>query len=242
MASVVLVHGIRTSGTMWRAQSRMLERAGVPHLAVDLPGYGSRIGEPFTLARCRQTLDAAVASLQPPHVVVGLSLGSYVAIDWAARTAVAPEAIVLASCGTQPRGIGLSGYIVVAGLIARLPDKGLGLHTWAAQRVVDAELAADLLDGGVGLDAVVPTLQELAGLDVRGALTRIECPIWFVNGQRDHFRVEERRMLRATRAGTLVVVPDAGHLVALDQPAAFADLVAAVVDEVDVITRSRPRG
>lgn len=233
MASVVFVHGIRTSGTMWRAQARMLASAGVPHVAVDLPGHGSREEERFTLAGCREVLDAAVTSLEPPHVVVGLSLGSYVAIDWASTTARPPAALVLASAGTQPRGAGLAGYLAVARAIGLLPDRGLGLHTWLAGRVLDGGAVADLLAGGVALDAMVPTLRAVGGIDVLAALAGIDCPVWFVNGARDHFRLGERTILAATRAGTLVVVPRAGHLVALDRPAAFHEVLAEVIEQVD---------
>lgn len=225
---------------MWRAQGRVLDDAGIPHLAVDLPGHGTRLEEAFTLARCREVLDKAVASLDPPHVVVGLSLGSYVAIDWAASrrpTASRPAAMLLASCGTRPRGLGIAGYIAVAGLIGRLPDKGLALHTRSAQRVLGVDGAADLLDGGVGLDAMVPTLRALRDLDVPAAIGEIECPLWFVNGSRDHFRVEERLMLESARAGTLVVVPRAGHLVALDQPEYFSRLVRELIEDVDLHRR-----
>lgn len=237
MASVILVHGIRTSATMWRQQSERLAAAGVPHLAIDLPGHGARTSQPFTLAGCRGALDEAVASLPAPHVVVGLSLGSYVAIDWAGSragtTAAGPDAMLLASCGIRPQGIGLSGYLLAAGLIGRLPDRGLGLHTWMARHVLDPAAADDILAGGVAVDSMVPTLRAMRQIDVIGALGRLECPIWFVNGARDHFRLEERRLLRAAPHTTLVVVPKAGHLVALDQPSAFADVLDAVTQHVE---------
>lgn len=233
MASVVLVHGIRTSATMWGKQSRLLAEAGVAHVAVDLPGHGTREGEPFTLAGCRDVLDEAVASLEPPHVVVGLSLGSYVTIDWASTTAEPASALVLASAGTQPRGVGLAGYLGVARAIGRLPDRGLGLHTWLAGRVLDGATTDDLLAGGVPLDAMIPTLEAVGGIDVLAALARIACPTWFVNGTRDHFRAEEQRIVRAARAGTLVLIPGAGHLVALDQPHRFHDVLAEVLAQVD---------
>lgn len=147
MASVVLVHGIRTSATMWRQLQRALTAAGISSVAVDLPGHGSRDGEPFSKVASRAVLDDAVAALPGPHVVVGLSLGSYLAIDWAARTARPPAALVLASCGTRPRGPGIAAYIAVARLISRLPDAGLGLHTRLVRAVLGSA-AEDVLAAG----------------------------------------------------------------------------------------------
>lgn len=62
-------------------------------------------------------------------------------------------------------------------------------------------------------------------------------PVWLVNGRWDHFRVNERRCLAASRDGRLIVVPAADHLVSLTNPAAFnehlLELVAAVSDTSD---------
>jgi pimeloyl-ACP methyl ester carboxylesterase len=241
MASVVLVHGIRTSSAMWREQSRRLSDAGVEHLAVDLPGHGSRAGEPVTLPRCRQVIDEAVDALGQGCVVVGLSLGSYVTIDWAARTRTPPTALVLASCGTRPQGIGLRGYIAAASLIGLLPDRGLGLHTVLARRVLGDVVARDLLDGGVPLEAMVPALRAVQGVEMLADLQRIGAPIWFVNGRWDHFRTEERRILRAAPRATLVTIPRASHLVALDRPDEFAATLLDVVAQVDAWTAARQR-
>ena len=58
-------------------------------------------------------------------------------------------------------------------------------------------------------------------------------PVWLVNGQFDHFRIEERRMLRAARDGRLVVIPGATHLVSLARPDHFTAVVLGVVAELD---------
>ena len=58
--TVVMVHGIRTSATMWRAQVEHLAARGVIGVAVDLPGHGTRMAETFTLEGALQTIDAAV--------------------------------------------------------------------------------------------------------------------------------------------------------------------------------------
>ena len=60
VVQVVLVHGIRTSATMWRSQIEYLGERGNPVVAVDLPGHGSRMPEKFALDAAFETIDEAV--------------------------------------------------------------------------------------------------------------------------------------------------------------------------------------
>ena len=82
---LVLVHGSRLASSQWLPQVPLLEGRATLSL-VDLPGHGSRDGEHFTLARCVTVLDEAVDEAPPgaPVVLVGHSLGGYVAMAYAA--------------------------------------------------------------------------------------------------------------------------------------------------------------
>src|SRR5665647_3273547 len=82
---VVLIHGIRVTSTMWRAQQDALASTGRPVIAVDLPGHGARSGEPFTIDGALAVVHDAVDELGRRAVVVGLSLGGYIAITYSAR-------------------------------------------------------------------------------------------------------------------------------------------------------------
>ena len=81
--SVVLVHGLRTSATMWRGQIAALEAAGHEAIAIDLPGHGSRISERFTLDGATAAIGDAVESASHPVFLCGFSLGGYTSIHWA---------------------------------------------------------------------------------------------------------------------------------------------------------------
>src|SRR4051794_565087 len=100
---VVLVHGLRASRTMWRAQVDSMERAGGVAVAVDLPGHGRRLDERFTLDEAVETVTRAIDGLGGRALVVGLSLGGYVAITHAARRPDQVVGLVATSCCTQPR-------------------------------------------------------------------------------------------------------------------------------------------
>ena len=230
--TVLLVHGVRASATMWRAPLRALDAAGVPALAPDLPGHGARAGEAFTLERALATLDDAAAAAGGPVVVAGLSMGGYLAVHWAARTR-RPAAVLAASCCTRPAGPPLWAYRRLARTIARLPDGGARLGDALARRAVPAEALADVLAGGMSAGVMDAVLAGLAGIDPLADLRAIDAPVWLVNGRWDHFRTQERRFLRQCADGRLVVVPGASHLVSLVRPVAFNRVLLELVDAVD---------
>ncbi|MBT0994346.1 alpha/beta hydrolase [Cellulomonas sp. DKR-3] len=223
--AVVLVHGVRTSRTMWRRQSEALARAGVPSVAVDLPGHGTRSDERFTLDGAVDAVADGVGGLGGRALVVGLSLGGYVAIAHAARHPAQVAGLVAAGCCTRPRAVLVGGWAVLARGIARLPDRGAWLNDASARAVLGADAAADLGAGGFSLDVMADVLREVATLDPVAELAHVDAPVWLVNGRYDHFRGDERRYLAACRDGRLVVVPGATHLVSVVAPVAFTRAV-----------------
>ncbi|SFB02654.1 Pimeloyl-ACP methyl ester carboxylesterase [Cellulomonas marina] len=236
---VVLLHGMRTSGTMWRAQREALERLGIPVAAPDLPGHGTRLHERFTLENAFRAVDEAVAGLGRPVLLVGLSLGGYVGAAWAARRPGAVAGLVAASCSTRPLRPVVGGWTVAAHGFARLPDRGAGINQWLVDRTLPASAAVDVGAGGFALDVVADALRAVGTLRPLEDLAALEVPVWLVNGRFDHFRGEERRFLAACRDGRLVVVPGSTHLVSLVRPVAFTRAVLDAHAEVAATLAAR---
>jgi pimeloyl-ACP methyl ester carboxylesterase len=229
---VLLVHGIRTSASMWRHQREWLAEAGHPVLAVDLPGHGSRLGEVFTVAGALAAIDAGVDALGGRAVLVGLSLGGYYAIAYAGQHPGKVRALVAAGSAFVPGGPGLTGYRLLARAIHRLPDRGLALHTLLVRRMLPPAGIIDVLAGGVALDVMDAGLRSTGTLRPLVDLRAYPGPVWLVNGAWDHFRVHQNRFLRAAANGTLVTVPGAGHLVSLARPHAFDTVLRRILAQV----------
>jgi pimeloyl-ACP methyl ester carboxylesterase len=233
--SVVLLHGIRTSASMWRAQLEALQAAGIRGHAVDLPGHGSRLGERFSMEGALDAIDAAVDGLPGPVLLCGLSLGGYLALHWTAeRGAGRIDGLLAAACGTTPHGAPLAAYRGIADLIARLPDQGAWLNQFMVDRFIrDPVAREDVVGGGVALDVMADGLGAMASVRPLSAIARIRVPILFVNGRFDHFRMEERRYLRAAQRrpglppswSQLAIVPGASHLVSLTRPQEFTRIL-----------------
>lgn len=232
---VVLVHGLRTSRTMWRAQVEALRAYGVEALAVDLPGHGERRGERFTLDGAVRAVADGVDAVGGRALVVGLSLGGYVGIAHAARRPEQVAGLVAAACSTRPLVALVDGWALLARGIARLPDAGAGLNQGMVDRVLPPSAAADVAAGGFALDVMDDVLRAIRAATPVDDLARVEAPVWLVNGRYDHFRGEERRFLRACRDGRLVVVPGATHLVSLTAPVGFTRVVLGAVDAVSAL-------
>lgn len=232
---VLMVHGIRTSRTMWRAQVEAL--AGYRTLAVDLPGHGTRLGETFTVAAARQTIADGVEALGGRVLLVGLSLGGLLAIDHAARHPGQVAALVAAACSTSPQVRLRAGWAEVSRWIERTPGSGAGLNALVVRAFLTPQGAVDIGAGGFALNVMSQALREVAVLDPEADLAALRCPVWLVNGRFDHFRMQEARMLRAARSSGQpvrhVVVPHARHLVSLDAPVAFTRVLFDALDALD---------
>jgi pimeloyl-ACP methyl ester carboxylesterase len=96
------------------------------------------------------------------------------------------------------------------------------------------ETRPDFGAGGYALDVQDAELRSLAALDIATAVSRIEIPLWLVNGQFDQLRVHERLFIRLAPQAELIVVPRTSHLVTAMRPQVFnavLGLALAVVQE-----------
>lgn len=202
IGSVVLVHGVRSSSQVWTRQAEKLRADGHHCVTVDLPGHGPRRDERYSLRAAAATIDSAVRSCPEPPLLVGVSLGGYSSLAYAAQHQGKLAGLVLVACTTEIRTSIADLYRRVSGQAVRL------LRRSAA----DWRVVTDML-------------HALRSHSFLTDLRQMHRPVWLVNGVRDPMRLDERRYLRALPHATLTVVPRSGHDVHVHAPAAFARIL-----------------
>ncbi|MEU4015562.1 alpha/beta hydrolase [Microbacterium sp. NPDC028030] len=235
-AQIVLVHGIRTSATMWRAQRAYLDALGYAVTAVDLPGHGTRMGEDFTLHEALHTIDGAVraAAAKGPVLLVGHSMGGLLCLAYTGGAQRPPVAgLVAAACTSFPHGAGLRAYRLFARAVDSLPDRGMWLTARMLEATIPLETRSDFAAGGYALDTQDAALRSLAALDIAAALPRITGPLWFVNGQYDQLRLNEYLFRRLAPQAELIIVPRTTHLVTAMRPRIFNAVLQLAIATVE---------
>ena len=217
MRPIVFVHGTRTSSAIWSGQVAAMTALGHECRTVDLPGHGTRHSETFTLPGALAAIDDVVRSMPVRPLLVGLSLGGYASLAYAAQNERAVAGILLSGCSTEIRGMPLGAYRVLSARVARV----LRPHdrTW--------HVVSDMLRAMQGYSSVAD-------------LRRLRVPVWLVNGRFDVMRLNERRFLAALPGTRLSVVRGAGHDVNSHAPTAFNRLLLQVADELRGVLEPHP--
>lgn len=224
-SSIVLIHAVRSSRTMWKGQTRRLHRRGFQVIAPDLPGHGRRRGEAFTLDGAMATIEEAVTACDEPPVLVGLSLGGYLTLHWASRNPGRLDSVVAADCTIVPGPATARLYGLWITMKDWLPGDSDARVERAFARRHSRKAARRYYGGGRAHGVVRTVVRTISTLDLLADVAAIDVPLTFVNGEHDPFRRHEALFVEAARDGELVILDDAGHLANLSRPKRFTKVL-----------------
>jgi pimeloyl-ACP methyl ester carboxylesterase len=222
--AIVFLHAARLTGAEWAAQVTDLSDEFLC-LTPDLPGHGRAAEETFTLERAaRNIADLIDAEAGGRAVVVGLSLGGYVAMDLAARWPDRVLGLVVADATAEPVGPRSWLYHGLAVAYERIGDRWLTRpNRWYFTTRYSREIAGPIIDGGFHFRGGAAALRSLVGERFQPRLAAYPGPTLILNGALDPlFRLSAPSFARAAVSPRRVRLGGATHLANLDRPRSFS--------------------
>ncbi|MBA3235180.1 MAG: alpha/beta fold hydrolase [Chloroflexi bacterium] len=233
--SIVFVHGTRLTGSMWIAQQTALAGA-YRTIAVDLPGHGRLADTPFTLEGAADVVASAIRThaRDGRAVVVGLSLGGYVAMALAAREPERVRGLVLSGASAEPVGLRSVPYSALAGVMSMADGPRLeALNAWFFRTRYPASIAEPIIAGGFWSAGGAAALRAIVGERFIPRLAAYPGPSLILNGELDlAFRLTAPAFVTAARDARRVRLAGATHLANLDRPAAFSAAIHRFADSL----------
>ncbi|MFE0464900.1 alpha/beta fold hydrolase [Kitasatospora sp. NPDC058965] len=242
--ALLLLHAFPLNAAMWRGQlDGSLGQARV--LAPDLPGFGAAAapqGEP-SLDAWADALAALLDRLGLARAVVGgLSMGGYLAMAFARRHGERVAGLLLADTKAStdaPAALANRERIAAAVLARQSVSLLLEERTEASLLGPEAgeELAAEVreLIAAASPAGVAWAQRAMAGRQAGfETLAHLRVPAAVVVGQDDRLTPvpDAEELADALPDAELTVIPGAGHLAALEAPAAFNAAVTALLRRV----------
>ncbi len=238
--AILFLHGIRLGRDIWTRHARALvDRYHV--VAADLPGHGALARVPFEPGAVRALLDELTGEVcaQPP-LIVGYSLGGYVAMEYAATHPDRTRALLLAGCTLDFVGWKHWPYEAGARFITALP-------TPLRERFLHVTLRATLPRAWAEVVERIPFDPQVLNdtkLISRGArfsdtVAAYRGPTLIVNGEYDLvFRMDERRFLNRLPQARLRIIRRSDHTAPLVRAEEFTALVREFADRVTAASRT----
>jgi pimeloyl-ACP methyl ester carboxylesterase len=225
--AIVFVHGTRLSKTYWMPQLGHLG-GEFRVVAVDLPAHGALADTPFTLDAAVDVVAAAIRDDARGHaVLVGLSLGGYVAMATAARYPALVRGLVVSGATLEPAGPMVAGVQALALALDLVERRWFDrVNAWFFRARYPPEIAEPIIDGGFWSAGGAMALRAIAGERFKPRLAAYPGSTLLLNGVYDVvMRPGARRFAAVARDGRRVRIGGASHLANLDRPAAFSDAI-----------------
>ena len=233
-SAIVLNHAGVADARMWQPLLSELP-AGHRVVRYDMRGFGRTRAAAGTFSPSRDLAGLLdMLGIERAHVV-GASFGGLVALEFASMHPDRVASLVLLAPALPdieptPQLLAFAEAEERAIALGRIEDAvAINVEMWAADSSPEVrELVADMQRMAFELQLREGAESDELEPPVSARLAAIEAPTAIAIGDRDvaDFTAVAERLLAGLPRASLHRIPDAGHLIALDQPAAAARLIA----------------
>jgi pimeloyl-ACP methyl ester carboxylesterase len=220
---------------MWRPVATIVSADRTVSMP-DLPGHGSADDEPFTLDGAVATLRHAIDTVGGRAILVGHSLGGYIAMATLARHPGHVAGFIGVGCSLRPRGIGVALYRRIAQNAVKNPARTERLSERGFRAMLPPDVADATLAGGLSVKVIPSAIEVVSGVDPLLALDGYPGPIHLINGSLDWFRADERKLVKASADARLTLLPRRNHISCLAETDTIATAVSEMAATLDART------
>jgi len=231
--AVLLLHGLGANASSWSLQFEPLIAAGMRPIAPDAPGFGdsSYDGRGWNFQKVVVGLVRLLDDLQtgPVHLV-GLSMGGVIAQQFVLAYPDLVRKLVLVSTFSVLRPENISQWLYFAQRLAVVHLVGLDTQSRIVARRVfpapDQQALREMAEKQIASanpQAYRAAMRHLGLFDSRSRLKGITSPTLVISGANDSTVSPLRQKVLADgiSGARQVIIPNAGHAVAIDQFDAF---------------------
>lgn len=231
--AMLFLHGGSLNRRMWQPQVEMLAE-DFRVIAADLPGHGAMRDGRFDLyAAAKYVAGVLEAQDAVPALLIGLSLGGYVAMVHAAERTDQVSGLVLSGCSVDYGGLlGIAAKANAAVLKLMTQERFAAKQEHRLRRAYPDSVVDSMVELGFSLRGGVDSLRQVVATDFHPVLRRYQGPVLILNGANDCLSRKGAAGLAGSVGAEYRVIPDAGHICNLDQPAAFTAEVSRFAKSV----------
>ena len=217
---IVFLHGIRLGRAIW--DQHVLPLSQRYHVVtLDLPGHGALTGVPFTQENLVAQLDETIDTLSAPPLIVGYSLGGFVAMRYAASFPEKTRALLLADCTLDFDQWKLWPFDASFGFMRMLPNPMLDAFLHLTLYMTLPKSYVDIVERIPFDRDVLARTNAIARSVTRSSdgIATYRKPVLIVNGEFDvAFRADERRYLHRLPQARLRIMRGLDHAAPMRRP------------------------
>ena len=231
--TLILLHGATCNGRMWDALRRGLDPK-YQVLTPDLPGHGTRRGEPYTLQGAVDTVVQCAAAIpEAPIIVAGDSLGGYSSLASAASLPPRQlKGLILCGCSSNLTGAALLPYrlqIAIFKTLLAFRGEDKLIASMRPKLIKDIGMQPHDVDALIGAHMSLKVFSQcvyaLKDVDFRSKLSQVEVPVMIVNGTKDSGHMRQEASFHAVaKDATVEHLADCQHGVTIRRSADCAQL------------------